>query len=232
MPCWAEVGVRDLVGSAGFYGAVLGWTVTDDDVPEHLDAIALVDGRPVAGLGSTPAASPAWTLYFATDDADATADRVEELGGTLLLGPEDVGPAGRLFVAVDLGGALFGGWEADRHLGTGVVGEPGAMIWVDAASAEPGSSRTFYRGLFGYRYEADPAVGPEYTTFHGDGPAALGGIGFAGDELPHWLVHFGVTDPDAAVEAALGAGGAVVRRAGTGAVLTDPAGARFGVTAR
>ena len=235
VPCWAEVDVGDLAQSEAFYAAVLGWTFTDRGAGDHHDAVAWHAGRPAAGLGSTGAAAPsAWTLFFATEDADAAAARVEELGGTLLHGPEGAGEAGRLFVAVDLGGAVFGGWEYDAHIGAGVVNEPGALVWADSASADPGQSRTFYRGLFGFRYESIPEAGPEYTTFHGEDPFPLGGIGSAGDELPHWLVYFGVTDAQAAVDAAVRAGGAVARDLrdspyGRSAVLLDPAGARFAV---
>jgi len=235
VPCWAEVDVGDLDRCTAFYSAVLGWSFTDHGAVDHHQAVARHAGRPAAGLGSTGAAAPpAWTLYFATADADAACVRVEELGGTLLYGPEDVGRAGRLFVAVDLGGAVFGGWEYDQHIGAGIVNEPGALVWADSASADPAQSRSFYRSLFGFRYESIPEAGPEYTTFYGQDPFPLGGIGSAGDELPHWLVYFGVTDAHASVDAALGAGGGVARAVrdspyGRSAVLLDPAGARFAV---
>lgn len=209
-----------------FYAAVLGWTYTDGVAPHH-DATALLDGRPVAGIGTTGAeADPAWTLYLAVDDADAAADRVAELGGLLLHGPEEAGDAGRLFVALDVGGAVFGGWEHDEHVGVGAVHEPGALCWVSSASAEPGASRTFYRRLFGYDFVEDAEAGS--ATFHGDG-TALGTIGPAGDALPHWLVHFGVADVDGAVEAARSAGGTLVAPRPGGAVLADPSGAPFAV---
>ena len=214
-----------------FYAAVLGWTYTAG-VATHHAATALLDGRPVAGIGTTGAdAGPAWTLYLAVDDADEAAERAAELGAMLLHGPEEADDAGRLFVAVDTGGAVFGGWEPDGHVGVGVVDEPGALCWVEAASAEPGASRTFYRGLFGYHYVDAADAGA--TTVHGaggEGPA-LGVIGFAGDALPHWLVHFGVADVDATIGAARDAGGALVAPRPGGAVLADPAGARFAVRA-
>jgi predicted enzyme related to lactoylglutathione lyase len=63
---------------------------------------------------------------------------------------------------------------------------------------------------------------------------------FAGDALPHWLVHFGVASPeavDAAAAAVPAAGGEVLEapadtRAGRRAVLADPSGARFAVISR
>lgn len=228
-PCWVEVDAADPDAVMAFYAAVLGWTYTDG-VAGHHEATALLDGRPVAGIGTTGAsADPAWTLYLATEDADEAAERAADLGAMLLHGPEEADDAGHLFVAVDTGGALFGGWEAGDHLGVGVVGEPGALCWVEAGSAEPGASRTFYRGLFGYRYAETSEAGS--TTFHGDGPDALGAIGFAGDALPRWVVHFGVRDVDAAVEAARDAGGTLITPHPGGALLADPGGAPFAVRA-
>jgi predicted enzyme related to lactoylglutathione lyase len=226
-PCWVEVAADDPEAVMAFYAAVLGWTYTDGVAPHHA-ATALLDGRPVAGIGTTGAeADPAWTLYLAVDDADAAADRSAELGAMLLHGPEDAGDAGRLFVALDVGGAVFAGWEHEAHVGVGVVDEPGALCWVSSASAEPGASRTFYRRLFGYEYVETAEAGS--ATFHGAGGPALGSIGSAGDALPHWLVHFGVADVDATVDAARDAGGTLVAPHPGGAVLADPAGASFGV---
>ena len=54
-------------------------------------------------------------------------------------------------------------------------------------------------------------AGPEYTTFHLPGDdAPLGGMGPMFEDpagRPHWLVYFGVADTDAALAAALEAGG-------------------------
>lgn len=228
-PCWAEVDVDDPERVTAFYAAVLGWTFTDDGAADHHVAIALVDGRPVAALGSVGAAPPpAWTPYFAVEDADEAGDRVTELGGTVLDGPEDAGDAARAFVAVDTGGAVFGGREDDAATVRGA----GALVWVEAASADPGQARTFLRNLFGYRYEPGPEEGA-VTMYLGDG-SVVGGIGFAGDALPHWSVHFAVADVDAAADAAGRSGGTVVTAphddaGGRRALLEDPTGARFGV---
>ncbi|MDT7745600.1 MAG: uncharacterized protein QOE59_4678, partial [Actinomycetota bacterium] len=73
---------------------------------------------------------------------------------------------------------------------------------------------------------------PGTTTLHRGGPA-LGAVVFAGDALPHWLVHFAVDS----VDAVAAAGGEVIEAAadtpaGRRAVLADPSGARFAVLSR
>ena len=47
-----------------------------------------------------------WHVYFSVDDADATAAKVAELGGTILVPPFDT-PVGRIGVAQDPQGAVF-----------------------------------------------------------------------------------------------------------------------------
>lgn len=227
MPCWADLTV---VGPAAavttFYGAVLGWSFTDEGAASHHQVVALAGGRRVAGVGAPEGSPPGWTLYFAVEDAADAADRLEEAGGMLLHGPDDDGCGGLVVVALDAGGATVGLWECDEPA-------PGPA-WVEAASAEPGQTKTFYGAVLGHTHE--PTEEPGTTTLHRDGPA-LGAVVFAGDALPHWLVHFDVPDLDTAVGAAAPAGGLVVegpcdRPAGRRAVLEDPSGARFAVITR
>lgn len=230
MPCFAELDGGDPAAVAAFYGAVLGWTLDDAVVAEHQHRVARSEGHAVVALGSPGvAAPPAWTLYLAVDDVDAAAEALEELGGQLLHGPEDDLAGGRLLVGLDAGGAVVGLWESDTPRPP--VG-PGRLCWAEAASAEPGTTRTFYAELMGWRWAEDGA-GPGHLAGHGpDGPAA--GLGLAGDALPHWQPVFAVADADVAVAAARDAGGSVVTAVDDGprgrhATLADTAGARFGV---
>jgi predicted enzyme related to lactoylglutathione lyase len=48
-----------------------------------------------------------WMSYFGTSDVDADADRIGALGGTVMFPPTDV-PGGRILVAHDEQGAVFG----------------------------------------------------------------------------------------------------------------------------
>ena len=68
-------------------------------------------GEQYAGVmdasGFLPEGVPAhWSVYFGTDDADATAARIVELGGTMVNAPEDT-PYGRLATATDPVGVQF-----------------------------------------------------------------------------------------------------------------------------
>lgn len=215
VPCWADLIVPDVPAAQDFYAAVLGWTFGADAHGEYAGySVALVDGRPAAGLVPTPQPGlpSAWTLYLACEDVDRTARAVTDAGGTMLLPPGDLGPLGRLFVAADPTGAVFGGWQAGEHIGVGVHSAPGALTWEDLRTGDPAAATAFYRTVFGYDLVELEMAGPDYRTFHRPGdPAPLGGMGpmFGAPDgtPPHWLVYFGVADTDAALARAVAAGG-------------------------
>jgi uncharacterized protein len=239
VPSWVDLTAPDVAAAKAFYAEVLGWSYQDTEAEYGGYAIAETRGAAAAGIGpQQPGAPTAWTLYFASDDADKTAAEVIEHGGTVLLPPGDVGPLGRMFVAADPTGAVFGVWQAGTHIGAGIVNEPGALTWVDLRSPNPDAARALYVAVFGYRTEPLPAAGSDYTTFALPAEEApLGGMGgmMGADGYPaHWLVYFGVTDAAAAVAAAERSGGSVLMRDfetsyGPMAGLADPAGAVFWV---
>ena len=233
VPCWVDLTVTDVPLAQAFYGAVLGWTFAESDGY----VVGQTQGMAAAGLSPTPEPGlpAAWTLYLAADDADATAKLVTDAGGTLLLPPGDVGRLGRMFVAADPTGAVFGVWQGGTHIGAGIHSEPGGLVWEDLRSPDPDRARAFYAAVFGYETHPLDMAGPGYSTFGQPGdPAPLGGIGgmFGQDAPPHWLVYFGVADTDLAVEQALARGGSMpvpphespFGRMGT---ITDPFGATF-----
>ena len=94
----------------------------------------------MAGIGpkqGPPGTPAAWTTYLASDDADETAGKVKAAGGQVLMEPMDVMDVGRMAVAADPGGAVFGVWQARAHTGFGLANEPG--IGVLEREHEPGT---------------------------------------------------------------------------------------------
>ena len=239
VPCWVDLTVPDVDAARAFYSAVVGWTFADTGEEYGGYVIGQVGDAAAAGIGPLPQEGmpPAWTLYLASDDVEKTATAVTEHGGTVLLAPGDVGPLGRMLVAADPSGAVFGVWQAGTHIGASVVNEPGGLTWEDLRSTDPAAAQAFYRAVFGYRVDPLPMAGPDYGTFALPGEEApLGGMGGmmgAPDGTPSfWLVYFRVGSTDEAVAAAAANGGSVVMPAfdspfGRLAGLTDPAGAMF-----
>lgn len=234
-PCWIDYGAADPDAAKAFYGELLGWTWTGGEPEFGGYHNAHRDGLQVAGLGPLMGEgdSPAWTTYFATDDAAATATRIREAGGTVVVEPMEVGPMGTMVIALDPQGNAFGLWQAGTHTGTQRYNEPGSLVWNEAAVDDPEAARAFYASVFGFSWA--PIAGMEpYGTF-GIGGDPLGGLGGITPGQPRgWATCFAVSSTDDAVFRVEGQGGTVLMPAedtefGRFAVLEDPWGAPFSV---
>ena len=133
-PCWVDLSVPDIQAAVDFYADVIGWTFVDSGPDYGNYHIAQVDGRAAAGIGpimqeGQPAA---WTVYLASDDVDATAKLISEHGGSIYAGPLDIPNNGRMAIAADPTGGVFGVWQQTGMIGSSVVEEPGAFVWDDA----------------------------------------------------------------------------------------------------
>lgn len=234
-PCWVDYGAADIDAAKTFYADVLGWSYSGGD-PEFGGYLTCeVNGQPAAGIAPRmdESAAPGWTTYFATDDADATAAKITEAGGTVVVQPMDVGPMGRMAIAVDPQGNSFGLWQAGQHTGVRIYNEPGALVWNEAAVEDPEAARTFYSSVFGFRFDEVEGAGG-YTTFTtSDQP--LGGLGAHQAGSPKgWTTCFSVSSADKAVDAVTGGGGKVTMAPqdtpyGRFAVVEDAWGAPFSV---
>ncbi|MCW7947201.1 glyoxalase/bleomycin resistance protein/dioxygenase [Streptomyces hygroscopicus] len=243
-PCWVSLMVHGMAATQEFYRALFGWEFRPG--PQHLGPYvrALLDDYEVAGIGQLPLDRHlpiAWTPYIGSDDVDATAEAVRSCGGTVGVGPLDAAEAGRLAIACDPMGAVFGIWQAAEHLGMGLTGVPGTPAWNELLTYDTASVAKFYQTVFGY--EEEPVVSPDfdYVTLHIEGRPVAGihGVGHAlpRDRGPHWMTYFQVADTDATAERVAELGGHVVRppcnmALGRMVTLADPEGATFSVVSR
>lgn len=238
-PSWADVSSPDLEAAKRFYGELFGWTAEAQPDPAAGGYTLLRrDGKEVAGLGPAQPGQPtAWTTYVSVADADATARRAREAGGTVLLEPMDVMDAGRMAMVADPTGAVFAIWQPGLHIGAALVNEPGSLCWNELQTRDPARAQTFYEHTFGWTGEA--FEGPmSYTNFKLGDHEVAGmmemGADFP-DEVPcHWAVYIAVADCEATVKRAQELGGSVLvaptkSPPGTFALLADPHGATFHV---
>jgi uncharacterized protein len=105
---WNELATTDMDGAASFYSQLLGWST---DPMEGMEMPYLVikasDGNANGGIRPAQGQEPNhWLVYFGTDDADASAAKVTELGGKVFMGPMDIG-VGKIAIAQDPQGAVF-----------------------------------------------------------------------------------------------------------------------------
>jgi predicted enzyme related to lactoylglutathione lyase len=241
-PSWVDLGSPDLDASAEFYGRLLGWETLETGPVEETGGYRMFTfhGIPVAGLGPLMGEGqpPAWTTYVTTADADATAAKVREAGGSVLTEPLDVLDAGRMAVLADTEGSVFAVWQPRSHRGAGLVNETGALAWNELATRDPEAARAFYGAVFGWEFETSAMESVVYSTLKLDGEYVGGMIELGPDvpaELPpHWLAYFGVEDCDAAADQLRTMGGVVTVEpmtipAGRFAVVADPQGAPFAI---
>jgi predicted enzyme related to lactoylglutathione lyase len=234
-PCWIDYGAGDVDGAKTFYGELLGWTWSGGGEEFGGYSNAARDGLQVAGLGPLMGEgdSPAWTTYFATDDAAASVGRIRDAGGMVVVEPMEIGPLGTMVIALDPQSNAFGLWQSGEHTGVQRYNEPGALVWNEAAVDDPQAAQSFYTAVFGFRWEAMAGMEP-YATFSTGGDP-LGGLGGVQPGPPRgWSVCFAVSSTDGVVSAVESAGGKVLHPAedtqfGRFAVLEDPWGASFSV---
>lgn len=238
-PCWIDLGVTDIPKAISFYSGLFGWDIQQGGPETGGYSMAHIDGRGVAGIGpkmGPPEAPSSWTTYIATADADATAARIKGAGGQLLMDPMDVMDVGRMAVAADTTGAVFGIWQARAFSGAQVANAPGALTWTEHMSRDFEGAKAFYAAVFGYEYGDMSGDGFSYATLLLAGHE-VGGIGGYPADVPQnvpaaWSTYFGAADTDNSVATVTKLGGGVVRPAtdspyGRMATVTDDQGAMF-----
>jgi predicted enzyme related to lactoylglutathione lyase len=109
--CWNELASKDVEGARKFYAELLGWTMKQSEAGGMNYTEFQAAGRPVGGMYQLTAEcggadTPShWRAYVAVSDVDASAKRVEELGGKICVPPMDIPNVGRFCVITDPTGA-------------------------------------------------------------------------------------------------------------------------------
>lgn len=233
-PCWVSLLTDDLPGARAFYGALLGWTYTPGPGQLGDYVRAELDGAPVAGLGvSTATGFPVqWTTYFAVDDADRTAQLVRECGGTVAVGPLQAERAGRMAIAADVSGAVFGLWQGEEHLGREAGREPGAPAWTELLTPDAEGAAAFYSTVLDRPVRSAP--GETALLVHGRPVAGIRHRAELPGHPTRWRTHFAVGDAALTARHAVELGGRVLVEPhdtirGRAVRLADPQGGHFSV---
>ncbi|MFD9739520.1 VOC family protein [Umezawaea sp. NPDC059074] len=236
-PCWADLGA-DVDKAREFYSALFGWEVEQLEPVEMGYWSAKLGGRNVVGLGVQQDTSqpPSWTTYLATADVEATAAKVVNAGGQILVEPTHVMGQGSMAIALDPSGAVFGLWQAGEHTGFQIATEPGAVAWSENMSHDFEGNKKFYAEVFGFAYD-DLSSGDFQYSAASLGGEAVAGIGGAFPEAPSsWVTYFSVEDTDEAVARIAELGGHVILPPsdspyGRSALVSDDQGTVFAVIA-
>jgi predicted enzyme related to lactoylglutathione lyase len=243
IPCWIDLATPDQDDAAGFYGALFGWSVVEDENAEQTGGyrVATLRDKAVGGVMKLmqEGQPTAWSSYVSVEDADATVARAREAGGTVMVEPMDVLDYGRMAFLVDPTGAAIGLWQPGVNIGAGIVNEHGALTWNELNTRDTGAAKAFYGAVFDWTFEDMEVENVGTYTGIKVGEDTVGGMlditGRVPDEIPaNWLVYFAVDDTDAAVAKLRELGGSVMMEpvdivAGRFAVVSDPFGAVFAV---
>ena len=239
--CWVDLASHDVDGAATFYSGLLGWDRERYDPDREGYWYFRSDGKLVAGLETlgTEGQLPAWLSYVRVDDVGATADKVGQAGGAVLVGPLDVpGDAGSLALCQDPEGAVFALWQPGELQGAELVNEPGAWTWNNLLTRDLERAKDFYGRVFGWTAIHHEEAPPGILMWQVEGqrwPEGMGGLMQITADLPaemppHWQVYFIVETMDEALERATSTGakvgfGPIDVPVGRLATLVDPQGA-------
>ncbi|MEV0410800.1 VOC family protein [Streptomyces sp. NPDC050448] len=246
-PNWLDLGTPDIDGAARFYAGLFGWDYHPGGEEAGGYGMFHLAGKTVAG-GMTVTAEQgpaAWTVYFQSPDADATAAAVVKAGGAVTFEPMDVMDAGRMAIFTDPTGVAFATWQPKRNKGLGAVSGVGNLCWSELYTGDVQAAAAFYRSVFGWEI-SETFEGGSYTMVRASGTpdkAAFGGLAPIGadpvedTERPYWTPYFEVADCDVTAARAEESGGKIrlspvfMEGVGRFAKLADPYGARFAVIA-
>ena len=118
--CWTELTTSNTKTAEAFYTQLFGW------MPKHSAAGAPMEytefsvaGTPSIGMMPKPAQMPAqvpsfWMPYFQVTSVDTSASKAKELGGKVMVGPNEIPGTGRFAVLTDPQGAAFAVYQPAR----------------------------------------------------------------------------------------------------------------------
>jgi predicted enzyme related to lactoylglutathione lyase len=239
-PIWVDLATQDIEKSKAFYSELFGWE--PQTLPPDAGGYVLfaLRGKTVAAVALAQEGQfPAWSVYFGTDDADATAKAVETGGGKVIAAPFDVLDQGRMAVFQDPVGAFFSVWQPKAMKGFDLLNEPNTFSWAELNTKDTGGAEGFYPNVFGWGIKKSPGAdgAPAYTEWQVDGQSIGGEMDTAAFQMevpPFWLVYFMVADVDAAASKVKELGGQVMTGpsdypGGKFAVIMDPNQTVFGL---
>ncbi len=201
---WIDLATTDPVGAKAFYGGLFDWGAVDLPTDQGTTyTMFQIDGKNVAGAGELSpemreqGVPPFWSSYIKHDDVDAIAQKITDAGGHLIFPPMDVMEEGRMTMAQDPTGAVFGVWQPRNHIGAQLVNMPGALVWNELQTPDVESAREFYTSVFGWSHQTDENG---YVVFLQGERSHAGMMKIDeswGDVPPNWAVYVMVEDADA-----------------------------------
>jgi len=216
---WYELITTDIAAAKDYYREVVGWTAHDASSSNLAYTVFSSGSASVGGLMELPAearkmgATPRWMGYVAVASADATADRIKRLGGTVYVPPTDSN-IGRVSVVADPQTATFGLVEGLK-LAPSQPAKPGELAqvgWHELLASDWEKVFSFYGDTFGWRKAVAESGPTETYQLVSAGGQTIGGMFNKRpiEPIPYWLNYFNVDDLDASADRVKRAGGLIM----------------------
>jgi predicted enzyme related to lactoylglutathione lyase len=235
---WHDLMTKDAAKAQAFYTSLFDWQINEVPMQGFTYRMILCGPGAIGGIVEEQGIPMAhWMPYVGVNDVDATAAKIQELGGSVCVPPTDIPQTGRFAVVSDPQGAYFSiykglpdspGFDPDLPV-------PGRICWNETYSTDDEAGQKFYSAVFGWRGEPKDM-----------GPAGIYRVQMLGDKqvggmMKHpmpgmpscWVCYFFVNDLTASTAKAkeLGATammeGIPIPEVGSFSMLTDPTGAMF-----
>ncbi|KAF0192719.1 MAG: cfp30B: 27 kDa antigen Cfp30B [Gammaproteobacteria bacterium] len=218
---WFELLTQNSARAAKFYRNVIGWRTDVWEGGAVPYTLLIADDDVIGGIITLPkgarkqGALPHWLGYVCVTDVDASTDRAQQLGASLLFPATDIPDVGRFSVINDPQGAGIALYTplADAP-SANTAPQRGRMIWHELVTTDPDAAWNFYHELFGWN-RTDAIQTEQQGTYQmfGTGGRTLGGIIAKPADMPGppaWLYYTTVDSLDAALTRVAANGGRVL----------------------
>ncbi len=241
---WADLVTPNLSSAEKFYGGLFGWTFQRIHAGDSDYAVAMIGGRPIAGIVEKPVPvtehrQSAWLTFIAVRDVDAVKRTVLARKGKVLADSVSYALRGRQAVLADPEGAVFAILASSSGDPPDYLAVPGEWIWSSLHAKNPETEAAFYQNVFGYDvFDVEGADGMEHVILSSDDYARASANALPSGEGPrhaHWLNFIRVDHAADICARAVSLGGRILvephadRHGGLVAVVSDPAGAPVGL---
>jgi predicted enzyme related to lactoylglutathione lyase len=241
---WLDLVTPNLAAAEKFYGTLFGWTFQSTRAGNTDYAVAMLDGRPIAGMLEKAIPSgehhqSAWLTFLAVSDVAGVKKTALAHGAKLLAGDRSYPMRGQQCVLSDPEGAVFALLASSSGDPPDYLPVAGEWIWSSLHAKDAGAEAAFYQQLFNYDvFEAPSDDGLEHLILSSDNYARASANDLERDSArrhSHWLNFVRVNSAVETAAQVRALGGRVLvepradRHGGMLAVVADPAGAPFGL---
>jgi predicted enzyme related to lactoylglutathione lyase len=241
---WHDLMTSDVPAAVRFYTTLFGWTTKEMKGGPVPYTMISAGGRDIGGMAKLPSpqAPTHWAGYLDVENVDAVCDKAVQMGGKLLMPPQDIPGGGRFAFLSDPQGAVMAPMRPSQPMPERKPNERpavGTFCWDELMTSDVAAATKFYKTLFHWSAtEVDMGQMGTYTLFQrtpGEKGSNAAGMMKKPPEAPvsFWLHYVEVGDVDASARKVKELGGQVhmqpmdIPNIGRFAVCADPMGASF-----